>query len=115
MKYWKNSIIILGVTPLLWAIFLLIFYFHASIDLGYLPSYSSPDPKYLSFYSFYAPIINFFGALWAYSFLIWLPLLIIHIVIKRRKSLWRHILYSVFAQAIGVTLFCSNILEWFID
>jgi hypothetical protein len=115
MKYWKNAIIILSVPPLVWSFFLLLFYIHASIDLGYFPSYSSPDPKHLSFYSFYAPIINLSGELWAYSFLIWLPLLIIHIFIHRRKAFWRHILYSVFAQAAGFIFFFSNILEWFAD
>ncbi len=115
MKYWKLAFLVLGILPLTFATSILSFYFHAGQILGRLPSYNTPDPKDLEIYSDYSPIIDLLGQIWAYSFIVWIIVSIVYMIIKRNKINFKPIIISAIGQIIVLIIFFSEIIKWYAD
>ena len=114
-NYWKIGFLIHALLPFGFIFSLAIFYIHATAILGYYPKYNSPDPKNLDFYNTYSFLINNTIAFWMVSFTITIPLILTYLIIKRKKSNWKLICFSLGSQTIALLLFFSDILEWFVD
>jgi len=115
MYHWRTFFKVFGLLPLLYCVALLSFYFHAAIVLGKFPMYGQPDPKELSFYWVYAPVIIFTGSIWLYSIILGLITTLVNLVINRKKISWKPIILSALCHIGAVALFLSWILEWFAD
>ncbi|MBX3163066.1 MAG: hypothetical protein KF900_01180 [Bacteroidetes bacterium] len=119
MKTWKIIFYILGIIPCTFIISLLTFYFHAGLILGYLPSFSHPDPKELSIYKDYSPFVDWTGSMWLFSFIVWLFVTIAYIIkiriIDRNKIEWTSIIISGIGHFFGILLMFSEINEWYWD
>jgi hypothetical protein len=115
MKYWKISILGLGLLPLGFILSLLTFYFHAGIVLGYLPSYDYPDPSKLLIYRIYLPLIWITATIWLVSFMFWVILIVLYIIIRKGKINWKYLILTAIIQALAIILFKSRIWEWFVD
>jgi len=113
MKYWKILLILFTLAPLGFTISLCAFYRHATQILGYAPHYNMPDPKELAIYTDYAPYINFFAETFIITFLPWLLTAVVYSVYYR-SSWWPVVLSAVF-NLIGLSLFLSGSMEWYID
>jgi hypothetical protein len=106
---------ILSKLPVIYIISLLIFYLHTTLIIGHLPIYSLDDPKNLSIYNFYAPIILISSSANFFCFLIWLLPSIAYNLIKKNKIIWKPILINLLLQTIAVFLLFSEISIWFGD
>ena len=115
MKIWKIIFYLLGIIPWFFTVSLMKFYFHAEKILGYLPRYNMPDPKELNIYSDYAPFIYSFLLIWFYSFIVWLILTIVYLIINRKKINWSPIIFALIGNIIALLLCFSGIFEWFVD
>jgi hypothetical protein len=115
MKLWKSIFILLGIIPFGFIFSLLTFYFHAGYILGRLPIYDKPDPKFLSIYNLYAPWIDITGEVWLISLFIWLFIMVIYLIINRKSTSWKLLLYSSIGYIIAILLFLSGIMEWYSD
>jgi hypothetical protein len=115
MNTWSLLLYLLGTLPLGFSISLMSFYFHAAVVLGKFPSYGHPDPKELSFYWVYAPVVYFTGSVWMYSFVFWLLLVIVYLLHGNRPIKWKPIVIGTFCQISVVSMFVSGILMWFVD
>lgn len=115
MKNWKITFYILGLSPWAFIISLMSFYIHARIILGYFPHYNFPDPKILEIYSYYSPFILWTFGIWAISLIIWILLTSIYFIIKRKNIQWKLVIISVLGYILGILLFFSNIMIWFVD
>lgn len=114
-NYWKIGFLIHGILPFGFIISLLAFYLHTRTFLGYFPEYNKPDPKTLDFYDSYSFLVNSTIGLWIISFVITIPLILVYFVIKRKKSDWKLIGFSLASQSIAIVLFFSDIFKWYID
>jgi len=110
-NYWKISFLIHALLPFGFIFSLVIFYFHATAILGYCPKYNNPDPKNLNFYNAYSFLIDITVGLWMVSFVMTIPLILAYFIIKRKKSNWKLICFSLSSQTIALLLFFSNILQ----
>lgn len=115
MKIWKSIFYVIAVTPWLFIITLMGFYFHAGRLLGHSPSYGRPDPKELSIYDDYAPFINLFGSIWICCFMLWLVISIIYLIVNRKKIEWLPLVISGIGHFFGFLLLYSDILDWYVD
>ena len=111
----EKAILVLGLIPLAFIISLLTFYFHAGIKIGHLPSYNLPDPKQLSIYSNYKDIVYLSIYISLLSIAGWLIVIIWYLAISKTKLSWKSLLISTFIHISAIMLFCSDILEWFVD
>ena len=115
MKYWRFVFWLLGIFPIGFGISILSFYFHAGLILGRLPHYNQPDPKELDIYGNYSPFVNWTLEIWFWSFLIWLIISILYLIITRKEINWRPILISGTTQMWAILIFFSPVLEWYVD
>jgi hypothetical protein len=115
MKSLKTFYFITGMIPWSFTISLLVFYFHACIILGHLPSYNHPDPKELSVYTFYSPIID--GAMFALfgGFILWLIFSVVALIIKQRRLFVNRMMLYALCYLIAFILFYSGISGWYAD
>ena len=115
MKNWKIIFYILAIIPWTFIVSLLTFYFKAGEVLGHFPSYNQPDPKELSIYKDFSPIVNWTAGVWIYSFLAWLLMAIVYVALKRKNTEWKPIIVSGIGQFCGMLLLFSGITEWYMD
>ncbi|TGV00732.1 hypothetical protein [Flavivirga rizhaonensis] len=115
MKIWNKIFFGLGIIPYCFILPILTFYFHAGKILGHLPSYNQPDPKTLEIYATYSPVVNLTTLTWFYSFVIWLVISIIYLIIFRKNIYWKPLKLSAVGQLIALGIVFSGILEWYID
>lgn len=101
--------------PYLWMISLLSFYFHATLLIGDLPKYNQPDPKTISIYTSYSPIIDFLSNVWIISFLLSLALILVYVIKFRKRINWALIIIIISGQVLAIMLFFSGIMEWYAD
>ena len=111
----KIYVIILGFLANLFSICLLAFYFHSGAILGYLPSYNQPDPKRISIYSFYSPLISITGNIALFALPISIILILIYVIIEGRSISWRTVVFNLISFSIAILLFLSGIMEWYAD
>src|SRR6218665_2450950 len=71
MHSWKVTFTWLGILPSTATVSLLAFYVFAACTLGYFPAYDHPDPKHVTGYSFFAPLISVTFFLWFISVISW--------------------------------------------
>lgn len=114
LHYWKTVFIIEGIIPLGFIISLLTFYVHATVVLGYFPSYNKPDPKNLNFYHIYSDLINIFFGIWFFSFPILIILIFFYLILQRKKK-WKLVVFSLTTHLIAIALLSSDIMKWFAD
>jgi len=115
MNKWNKVFLGLNMIPYTFVIPLFIFFFHASIILGRFPQYANPDPKVLTIYKAYGPIINFCLFFWFYTLIV-VVLYIIFYLLKNYKQLnWKPIIYTAINFGLMVTIIKSSVFEWFID
>jgi hypothetical protein len=105
----------LGMPPLLFGISLLLFYFHAALILGWLPTYGMPDPKVLGIYPGYALVIHVTFTVWMCSSLTWLVSTLAYVITKRKKINWKPVILGSLTHASAVFLLFSRAMEWFVD
>lgn len=115
MKLWSAYLYVLGLFALLYVVSLLGFYFNAALILGKFPVYGNPDPKELSFYWVYAPIVILTGSLWLFTIMPWFFSVGIYLVVKRNEIDWKTIILSAICQIGAIALLFSGISEWFAD
>jgi len=115
MKTWKYIFYTLGIIPYFWIISLLTFYLHSSIRLGYFPEAYLKDPKDLDIYFTYSSFIEFFGQLWMISFPFWFILVTIYIIVSRKNTNWKYILYTLTGEILAIYTLFSNINNWYWD
>ena len=111
----KTGFVINGLIPFGFIFFLMTFYFHAAAILGSFPVYNQPDPKKLDIYYDYIGLITISGNIWVYSLLIFLLMIVLVLISKRRKTDWRLIGLSSIGHIIAILLLFSGIVEWFAD
>ena len=117
MKYWRNTFLAIGLIPMLFSLFLIAFYIHARIALGYFPRYDMPDPKALAFYYCYAPVI-YITLIPTYLILdpLWIVLILIFVLSRLRKEKYdKFILFSSIGIVLSCILYVCGIIEWFVD
>lgn len=105
----------LALISLIFIISLLSFYFHAAYVLGKFPSYGQPDPKELSFYVYYAPIIHLTLNTWLLSFIPWFIYTTVYVIAKRKQISWQPLIISALCHIGAIAIFLSGISEWFAD
>ncbi|MNJ85125.1 hypothetical protein D3C87_25920 [compost metagenome] len=115
MKTWKILLITFGLTPWPFIISLSAFFFHAGNILNYSPSYGNPDPKELAIYSDYSLFINTSALTWIYSFLVWLLLIILYLIMNRKNIRWKTIGFGAIGHFFAICLLFSGVFEWYID
>lgn len=115
MKIWKMIFYLLGLLPLGYIISMITFYLHTRVLLGFFPKYNQPDPKTLEIYQDYLPFINWTGNIWFVSLIIWIIMTITYIVLKRKKTNWRPLIFNALIQFCAIGLFVSGIGVWFAD
>lgn len=114
-NYWKAAFWVLGIIPLGFILSILSFYFHASWELGHLPHYNYPDPKQLTIYNVHAPFIDPAIELWFVSFLAWILLVPIYLLMRRKNRMWKPIAWSALSQFIAVLILLSEVFAWYVD
>ena len=116
MRYLRAAVIILGLLPVGFIVPLLSFYFHACWELGCRPSYDNPDPKVVSGYTAYSPVVFNAFVIWFYTFLPWLIATATYSTLnwKSQKN-WAFVKISVFTQLVCLMMFLTGIVEWFMD
>ena len=115
MKYLRIIFWILGIPPLGFSFSILTFYIHAGKILGQSPYYNQPDPKEIDVYTTYSPLVDWTATIWLLSFPIWLGLLILHVVLKKKGNNWRPILITGSSQILAILMLFSKVFEWYID
>lgn len=115
VKKWKTILDLFAIFPILFIVSLLSFYFHAALALGFYPTFDHPDPKLLTFYTFYQPIIIFAGNFWLLSLFIWVPLLVTYFLLNRKKFFWKPLLLSSISFALAFLIIFTEIVNWFAD
>jgi hypothetical protein len=115
MTGWRYTFIYLSILPLGLLISLPAFYFHASAILGYSPTYNHPDPKDISIYKFYAPIIYGSSVVSLTSNLIWIIALIVYLFSVKKENLVKLIYISSLTQTASFTLYFIGMFDWFVD
>lgn len=104
-----------GFSSLFYSISILIFYIHASVILGWLPTYANPDPADLTICKYYYGVVSFAFTVWIFFFLGWLVLSLIYILVTRKQIDWRPLFFTVVTHIISIMITLSPIFEWFID
>ena len=115
MKVWKIVFYTIGLIPWTFIISLMAFYFHAGQLLGHLPKYDQPDPRKLSIYNDYSPYVDLTGAIWLFSLIAWILLVVTYLVAKRKNIDWTPVLISGIGHLFGILLFMSGVMEWYGD
>lgn len=115
MKAWKITFYTFTILPLSFIVSLLAFYFRAANILGHTPAYNQPDPKELDIYSTYAPFIDISASIWLFSFLPWLILVVVYLLVNRKDIWWKPIIMMGVVQLVAVRMLFSGIFEWYVD
>ena len=112
-----DTVFIHGVAlaPWIFAITILIFYFHTTILLGRSPTYANPDPKDLFIYNFYGWIINPFLIITFITFFIWPIIFIMHVSTSSLYKWKKPLLLHISGHALAFIIFLSPIFDWYID
>lgn len=115
MKNWKTILYILAIAPLLYTFLLFIFYIHSTIELGFFPKYNNPDPKQVTLYHIYEPIIVAVGSIGLISLILWIPLVLIYWIRFNKRTKWKPVIYGLFSFLIAILSIFTSITEWFAD
>ena len=105
----------LSILPAIYIISLLTFYFHTALIINHIPIPSIDDPKNLSIYYFYAPIILISSSVNTFCFLIFILPSIIFNIFNKNKIIWKPILLNLLLQNFVLCLLFSQISLWFVD
>jgi len=114
-KTWCVLFYSLNIFPAIFVIALLLFYFHTGYILGHLPIESLDDPKNLSIYSFYAPVIWLSFGISFCLFFVSLICLIFYLLLNKKNRIWKPIIILISIQIMAIVLFYSKITTWFGD
>jgi len=114
-KKYNIKLYSLVILPLISIIGLISFYFHAALLIGHMPFPSLDDPKNLSIYHFYAPIIILSSSTNIFCFFIWLLPAIVYNLNRKNRVIWQLIFTIIVLQIFVVCLSLSDIAIWFGD
>jgi hypothetical protein len=109
-----NSLFFAFSIPWIFSLTLILFYFNAAFLLKNFPRFSNPDPKDLSIHLIYSPII--YLAMFCY-----LPATAIWVISFFNQNTFRlnnfklYLIGGILGQLIFIALFCSPIVDWFLD
>lgn len=116
MNDWEKSIIGLGLKPYGFFISIVTFYYYAQCKCGHPVRYNYPDPKSLSLYKLFEPIITFAGNLWLFSLPVALVVLTLYLIKNRQAISWKPIIFFFIGQILILLFFFkSDISEWYFD
>lgn len=103
--------------PIIYPLFLGLFYLNVTFILGRFPEVMLDDPKHFNIHHFYMPIID--GSL--IGFIIYLPIWIpttIYLLIFERIVFKKALIISILLQILGFTFLYTvtgEILTWYLD
>ena len=98
------------------AIMLSLFYLHAYLITGTLPSYAKPDPKDLSIYPVYALIVYPLMILWLFTVLPYIVSIISFTVRFPSKKYFFPIALFIIGQTLCFYIITqTEMFDWFLD
>jgi len=113
MEKWKKMYYVFALFPVLYIVFLFLFYVHSSIALGFFPTFDNPNPKAVRFYEVYEKInyeIVDIGVLFVF---IWAPLSVIYLMRYQKRAEWRPIIVCALAYLLGYLTLFTEVVGWF--
>ena len=103
------------ITGFSFSFFLLLFWLLAAHSIGHFPTYGNPDPKELSIYCIFGPLIILLMNFWFFSIIpsLFLP---IWLYFKTKKETYLiYFILGLFIHFITFLITATEIFEWFLD